>query len=97
MRIRSIFNINILFFLLITGFVYLSMPFINRLERGYDNWLMRKNINNTFEAPINLVYFDERSGKETAELLGLSIANVKVRTFRARNKLKKVLNKIMEG
>jgi RNA polymerase sigma-70 factor (ECF subfamily) len=46
---------------------------------------------------LESVYFDERSGKETAKLLGLSIANVKVRTFRARNKLKKVLNRIMEG
>jgi RNA polymerase sigma-70 factor (ECF subfamily) len=46
---------------------------------------------------LESVYFEERSVRETAKLLGLSIANVKVRTFRARNKLKKVLKRIMEG
>lgn len=46
---------------------------------------------------LESIYFEERSGKETAELLGLSLANVKVRTYRARNKLKKVLNRIMQG
>jgi RNA polymerase sigma-70 factor (ECF subfamily) len=45
---------------------------------------------------LESVYFEERSGRETAKLLGLSIANVKVRTYRARNKLKKILNRIME-
>jgi RNA polymerase sigma-70 factor (ECF subfamily) len=40
---------------------------------------------------LELVYFEERSGKEAARLLGLSIANVKIRVFRARNRLKKVL------
>jgi len=46
---------------------------------------------------LESVYFEERSGRETAKLLGLSIANVKVRTYRARNKLKKILNRIMAG
>ena len=46
---------------------------------------------------LESIYFEERSGRETAELLGLSLANVKVRTYRARSKLKKVLNRILQG
>jgi len=40
---------------------------------------------------IELVYLEEYSGKEAAKLLGWSVANVKVRSFRARKKLEKVL------
>jgi RNA polymerase sigma-70 factor (ECF subfamily) len=36
---------------------------------------------------IELVYFEDRSVKEAAELLGWSMVNVKVRLFRARKKL----------
>ncbi len=45
---------------------------------------------------IELVYLQELSGKEAAELLGWSVANVKVRSFRARKKLEKKLRTIME-
>lgn len=41
---------------------------------------------------IELVYLEGMSGKETAELLGWSTANVKIRTFRARKKLRKLLS-----
>ena len=40
---------------------------------------------------LELVYFEGRSMKETAAILGWSIANVKVRLFRSRRKLHKVL------
>ncbi|GAK56446.1 RNA polymerase, sigma-24 subunit, ECF subfamily [Candidatus Vecturithrix granuli] len=40
---------------------------------------------------IELVYLEEYSGKEAAKLLGWSVANVKVRSFRARKKLEKIL------
>ncbi len=40
---------------------------------------------------LELVYLEERSAKETAKLTGLSVANVKVRSFRAKRKLKKLL------
>jgi RNA polymerase sigma-70 factor (ECF subfamily) len=46
---------------------------------------------------LELIYFEERSGRETAKLLGLSIANVKIRAFRARNRLKKLLGEDMQG
>lgn len=42
---------------------------------------------------IELVYLEGLSGKEAAKLLGWSTANVKVRCFRARRKLEKILIK----
>ena len=42
---------------------------------------------------IELVYLEGYSGKEAAKLLGWSVANVKVRSFRARKKLENVLLK----
>ena len=40
---------------------------------------------------IELVYLEELSGKEAAKLLGWSVANVKIRSFRARKKMQKLL------
>lgn len=40
---------------------------------------------------LELVYLEELSEKETAELLGWSLANVKIRAFRSRQKLKNIL------
>jgi RNA polymerase sigma-70 factor, ECF subfamily len=40
---------------------------------------------------LELVYLEDLSSKEAAELLGWSVANVKVRSFRARKKLQKLL------
>ncbi len=40
---------------------------------------------------MELVYLEGLSGKEAADLLGWSIANVKVRCFRSRKKLEKIL------
>ncbi len=42
---------------------------------------------------VELVYLEGLSGKEAAELLGWSVANVKVRSFRGRKKLRKLLAK----
>jgi RNA polymerase sigma-70 factor, ECF subfamily len=41
---------------------------------------------------IELVYLEGLSGKEAAKLLGWSVANVKVRSFRARKKLRNMLS-----
>ncbi len=46
---------------------------------------------------VELVYLEGLSGKEAAELLGWSIANVKVRSLRARRKIKKLLEKLLES
>jgi len=40
---------------------------------------------------LELIYLEGLSGKEASDLLGWSIANVKVRAFRSRNKLRKLL------
>jgi len=46
---------------------------------------------------LELVYLEGLSGREAAELLGWSLANVKIRSFRARKKLQKVLTGVMKG
>lgn len=40
---------------------------------------------------LEMVYLEELSEKETADLLGWSLANVKIRAYRSRQKLKKIL------
>ena len=45
---------------------------------------------------IELVYLEGLSGKEAAQLLGWSLANVKVRSFRARKKLESNLKRLMK-
>jgi RNA polymerase sigma-70 factor, ECF subfamily len=45
---------------------------------------------------LELVYLEGRSVQETAELLGWSNANVKVRSFRARMKLEKLLRRVKD-
>jgi RNA polymerase sigma-70 factor, ECF subfamily len=45
---------------------------------------------------VELIYLEGLSGKETAELLGWSVANVKVRAFRSRNKLRKLLKETIK-
>lgn len=44
---------------------------------------------------VELVYLEGLSGKETAELLGWSVTNVKVRSFRSRKKLQKLLSGVI--
>jgi RNA polymerase sigma-70 factor (ECF subfamily) len=45
---------------------------------------------------VDLVYLEGLSGKEAAVLLGWSIANVKVRSFRSRRKLQSLLTGLMK-
>ncbi|RJP43668.1 MAG: RNA polymerase sigma factor [Desulfobacteraceae bacterium] len=44
---------------------------------------------------LELVYFEGFSHGEAAELLGWSVANVKIRSYRGRKKLNTILKKIM--
>ncbi len=44
---------------------------------------------------LELVYLEGHSVKETADLLGLSTANVKVRSFRSRKKLHKLIKEML--
>ena len=45
---------------------------------------------------LELVHFEGLSGREAAGLLGWTTANVKVRAFRARRKLEKILREMIE-
>lgn len=45
---------------------------------------------------LELVYLEGLSGKEAAELLGWSVANIKIRSHRSRKKLRKLLAELME-
>jgi len=42
---------------------------------------------------LTMTYLEERSVKESAEMLGISIPNVKVRSFRAKRKLRSFLKR----
>jgi len=46
---------------------------------------------------LELVYLEGLSGKEAADLLGWSVAKVKVRSFRSRKKLQKLLTAFMKS
>lgn len=46
---------------------------------------------------LELVYLEGLSVKEAADALGWSVANVKVRSFRSRRKLKKLLEGLIRG
>jgi RNA polymerase sigma-70 factor (ECF subfamily) len=46
---------------------------------------------------IELVYLEELSVKEAADLLGWSAANVKVRSFRSRKKLHSLISGLIKG
>lgn len=45
---------------------------------------------------LELVYWEGLSGKEAANILGWSLANVKIRSFRSRRKLEKLLSGFMK-
>src|SRR5208282_6830783 len=44
---------------------------------------------------ITLLYLEELSVKETADLLGWSVVNVKVRAHRSRKKLRKIISSLL--
>lgn len=45
---------------------------------------------------IKLIYFDNLSIRETADLLGWTMINVKVQSFRSKRKLYKILSKVLD-
>ncbi|MFH1627178.1 MAG: sigma-70 family RNA polymerase sigma factor [Pseudomonadota bacterium] len=45
---------------------------------------------------VEMVYLEGMTGREAAELLGWSTANVKVRAFRSRRRLRKLLTGLLE-
>jgi RNA polymerase sigma-70 factor (ECF subfamily) len=59
------------------------------------NWALGK-LSAEDRMVLELMYLEGLSGKEAADLLGWSIANVKVRSFRSRKKLQRLLTRVME-
>jgi RNA polymerase sigma-70 factor (ECF subfamily) len=66
-------------------------------EKGSQNearelldWALRR-LSAEDKMVMELVYLEGLSGKEAADLLGWSVSNVKVRCFRSRKKLEKIL------
>ena len=59
------------------------------------NWALEK-LSAGDRMVLELVYLEGHSVQEAAKLLGWSKANVKVRSFRARMKLEKLLSKVKE-
>ena len=59
------------------------------------DWALGK-LNTEDRTIIELIYLEGLSGREAADLLGWSIANVKVRSFRSRKKLHKILTDVMK-
>ncbi len=53
-----------------------------------------KSLSGEERAIITLFYFDEKMTEEIADITGLSISNVKVKLFRARNKMKIVIENL---
>lgn len=60
------------------------------------DWALEK-LNAEDRMIIELIYLEGLSGREAADLLGWSVANVKVRSFRSRKKLHKILSELMKG
>ncbi|PIE70054.1 MAG: RNA polymerase subunit sigma-24 [Deltaproteobacteria bacterium] len=68
---------------------------LNRKEsREILEWLLLQLSPND-RMVVSLMYLEERSVRETAGLMGWSIANVKVRAFRVRKKLTRLLQEQM--
>ncbi len=60
MNLKLTFKTEIFVSIIVVCMVYFSMPVINCWQKGLDHWLMRKNVTNKFDVPINIVYFDEQ-------------------------------------
>jgi RNA polymerase sigma-70 factor (ECF subfamily) len=57
------------------------------------NWALGK-LSPEDKAVLELVYLEGLSHKEASELLGWSVANIKVRSFRSRRKLAEILKRL---
>ena len=69
-----------------------------RLEEAVEIWEWVLNqLSPKERMVIKLIYFDELSIREAADLLGWSQINVKVQAFRCRRKLQKIFEKVSDG
>ncbi|MBN1884394.1 MAG: RNA polymerase sigma factor [Candidatus Krumholzibacteriota bacterium] len=70
--------------------------FASREAAAILDWAM-ENLSAVDQTILRLVNIEERPVREAAGLLGISEANVKVRGFRARRKLRTVLERMLHG
>lgn len=64
-----------------------------RIDVEYDKELQRAiNVLNRFDKALVMLYLDEKSYREMAEILGLSESNIGVKINRVKKKLKELVN-----
>ena len=84
--------------------LYLKSMISNQLDQLYQqqeakeilDWALQK-LSPGDRMVVELVYLEGLTGKEAAQLLGITVANVKVRSFRAREKLEKLLKNFFKN
>jgi len=88
--------------------IWLENALAGRSEASFQAALEKKEAGRMLDAALRelspenkmvleLVYLEGHSVKEAATLLGWSVSNVKVRSFRSRKKLEKILAKIISA
>ena len=78
-----------------SGNALFSIDEANRVEiRQLLDWALQK-LSSDDRMIVLLLYFEGHSVQETARLLGYSQANVKIRSFRSRRKLRKILGSLV--
>lgn len=60
------------------------------------DWTLKK-LSTDDRSLVEMIYFEERSLKEAAEVLDWGISKTKVRAMRARAKMRKILNQLLEA
>ena len=88
--------------------VWLEQAIANKSSQTFNKWGSQKEarellnwaldrLSTEDRMVLELVYLEGSSIKETADFLGLSTANVKVKSFRSRRKLHKLIKKMLLG
>lgn len=77
-----------------------SLPDLSETDRMEEaknllNWALDK-LSPEDRMVVELVYLEGLSGKEAADLLGWSVTNVKIRSFRSKKKLQKLLEGVTD-
>ena len=76
-----------------SGHFNLSEPESERLDVTYDLELQRAlNVLNKLDKALVMLYLEEKSYREMAEIIELSEANIGVKINRIKKKLKEILN-----
>lgn len=65
-------------------------------EKELLNYVMEK-LTSEEKTLIEMIYFEERSLKESAAVFGWGLANTKVKAMRARHKMRKIIQELEKG